>query len=468
MQFSLWNFKEWFGQKGIDLSYQITGNAPSISMLSLSPDLSEKDSALILPGDELEDCSGFNSVMIQGNNRILFPIASSIEIANQGNAMIQHFSEWERKLFDGVMDDWPVSRLFQTIQEEFPFPFALILPGGSVHHRSKDWNISLKEANRQTVLQAALKSPENAPVCRTFRFDLSRSYLVGTVMNGNKPVAVLTAYEDTFRFQPGHITLFYFIIEMIQTYLRFHTELTPTTHPLAGWFQHAIEMKDQESLTLPTELNDLAWSEDDYYQIAAVGLHGDQPASTLSDLYYRFSSVSICCAIRENILLILLHYGNIYPKYNRFELTKNISNHGISSGLSLPFRGLLQFRTYQNQAIRVLSQAQSIGAHLIRIEDHLIDHLKEACQEIPEVHTLIHPDILALEREDSLCNEHLIETLYTYYIQGQSSAKASQTLFIHRNTLRNRLDHIQKILSIDLEKAEARRQYMISLLLCSE
>ncbi|MCQ2499832.1 MAG: helix-turn-helix domain-containing protein [Lachnospiraceae bacterium] len=465
MNFSLWNFKEWFDCLGIDLSYRITDNTPSISMLSFSP-AEEKESAWILPGYQLNDSSGFNSVLIHGNDRILFPVASTIEVNNQGNRMIRHYTKWENSLMECIMQDGSLSDLFTLIQKEFPFPFVLMLPGGSIHSKSKDCKQSLKEKNRQQILQAALNAPGNTPVCRTFMFDPTRSFLFGSIMNGTKPIAVLTAYEENHRFQPGHITLFYFIREIIQTYLDFHTEVTPATHPLSRWFQQTIEA-EEKALQLPQELTELNWKEDDCYQIMAIGLQADRPPVELSDLYYRYASLSVCCAVHQNTLFVLSHYEKILPANNELRYSSPAATSNICCGLSLPFHGLTRMQYYLKQAQVVLSLAQTSGKHLLRMEDQLVGHLLRQCQNIPEARSMIHPDILALEREDRQNNEHLIQTLYAYFVQGQSSAQTSKVLFIHRNTLRNRLDRIQRFLTFKLDTEEARDQYLISLILCN-
>lgn len=53
MNFSLWNFKEWFERQGIDLSYMISDNTASISMLSTTDSASEGrlGCALVQPGN---------------------------------------------------------------------------------------------------------------------------------------------------------------------------------------------------------------------------------------------------------------------------------------------------------------------------------------------------------------------------------------------------------------------------------
>ena len=65
MKFSLWNFRDWYEKHDIDLSYMITENNVSISMLSTDVDASEGrlGCALVLSGDQLTDCTGLRSAL---------------------------------------------------------------------------------------------------------------------------------------------------------------------------------------------------------------------------------------------------------------------------------------------------------------------------------------------------------------------------------------------------------------------
>ena len=61
--------------------------------------------------------------------------------------------------------------------------------------------------------------------------------------------------------------------------------------------------------------------------------------------------------------------------------------------------------------------------------------------------------------------DELLKTLYTYYICGNSVTRASDSLFIHRNTMHLRLKKIHSILSGDPDDPRTAEQYLLSLLL---
>ena len=55
-----------------------------------------------------------------------------------------------------------------------------------------------------------------------------------------------------------------------------------------------------------------------------------------------------------------------------------------------------------------------------------------------------------LEKYDNVNGSFLEETLFSYYMNGFNTVKTAEALYIHRNTLLNRLDRIEELLEIEL------------------
>jgi DNA-binding PucR family transcriptional regulator len=60
-----------------------------------------------------------------------------------------------------------------------------------------------------------------------------------------------------------------------------------------------------------------------------------------------------------------------------------------------------------------------------------------------------------LERADAQRGSKLLATLIAYYACGGSVAQAAEALFLHRNSVRYRLDHIRALLGLDIDHPEA-------------
>lgn len=59
--------------------------------------------------------------------------------------------------------------------------------------------------------------------------------------------------------------------------------------------------------------------------------------------------------------------------------------------------------------------------------------------------------LLPLARGDEARGGKLAATLLAYYANGASVSKAAEQLFLHRNSVRYRLDHVRALLGFDID-----------------
>jgi PucR family transcriptional regulator, purine catabolism regulatory protein len=60
--------------------------------------------------------------------------------------------------------------------------------------------------------------------------------------------------------------------------------------------------------------------------------------------------------------------------------------------------------------------------------------------------------LLPLEREDSARGSNLAETLRAYYACGARVDKTADAIFLHRNSVRYRLDRVRSLLGLDIDQ----------------
>ncbi len=467
MKFSLWTFKEWFDRRGIELSYMINHTDAGITAISSSEQQMEDPvrCAAVLPGDSVYDISGFHSVLQYDRDRILFPTASPAEVWNLGNEMIAYYNDWEMTLLETVQNCHSLYDLFIAAQREFPFPFALLLKNGTVYQKTDDYDLELHEQAVQMIVKSAEKQTESEPVCRTFLFHPMQTILAVPVMSGQKPEAVLIAYQKGQRMQPGYFPVFQAIAGAIQRYLQFYAELPQAAHPLSGWFYQILYPDERPVSELIPRLEEARWHSDDYFRIFCIDAKAGFPPSVLQEISAQVRDASHCCIFVKNGLAVLEHLGSEYPAEPASFITGIRSIRECRVGISLVFHPLELAPDYFRQASWALHRAMLLGLDVLDIRTCLSEYLLEMCRDLPERRSLIHPDILRLAEADADKHDDLMHTLYTYYIYGHSVTRASEVLFIHRNTLRQRLNKISTFLSSDLDDPAAEKQYLLSLVL---
>ena len=73
-----------------------------------------------------------------------------------------------------------------------------------------------------------------------------------------------------------------------------------------------------------------------------------------------------------------------------------------------------------------------------------------------------HPGVVALTRHDNENNDNLRDVLYFYLMNGRSVSATADRLYLHRNTIMNKIKKIQSMLNLDLEDRHVRQRLIFS------
>jgi len=147
------------------------------------------------------------------------------------------------------------------------------------------------------------------------------------------------------------------------------------------------------------------------------------------------------------------------------ELSSTILKDQYSIGISLPFYQQKDVFSRYRQTMFALAQCSS-QAGIYRLEDFAYAHIISMLQAAGSDIELYHPALSLLENYDRLHQSKLHETLYCYLSHERNSVKAADELRIHRNTMRNRLLMIERLLpDIDLDDAKVRQHIILSYLI---
>jgi purine catabolism regulator len=87
----------------------------------------------------------------------------------------------------------------------------------------------------------------------------------------------------------------------------------------------------------------------------------------------------------------------------------------------------------------------------------MIDH--------PELERFYEENLAPLERYDQEYESELVSSLRVYLAQGANLNSAARALFVHRHTLRYRLEQIAEILKADIDSQEILLNLQIAFLI---
>ncbi len=166
-------------------------------------------------------------------------------------------------------------------------------------------------------------------------------------------------------------------------------------------------------------------------------------------------------AMEQNASLILF-----YPTEQKKEmkalfqlLLSNYKNAYIAVGNS--YSDVLKYRESYNQAVQALRFLSVTKDKQIMFYDELgLLKLLNDDENGKMIKEYIHDFLLPLKSYQKKYSVDLIESLNVYQECNFNIAQASQKLFIHRNTLLQRLDKIANLLEIDFNDFNVRREIM--------
>ena len=153
--------------------------------------------------------------------------------------------------------------------------------------------------------------------------------------------------------------------------------------------------------------------------------------------------------------LLLLAYAPDEAGFDTLtvKLAHFFSVHKLRCGVSNPFRSLSDLRGYCGQAAAALEQAAEDGLFFYRdiMLEQMLSHIPAEQTEY-----LISPDVFRLAEADTRFSFSATDTLKTYLECGCNLIRTAERLFLHKNTLLYRLNHIKSIIRCDLNDADER------------
>ena len=166
--------------------------------------------------------------------------------------------------------------------------------------------------------------------------------------------------------------------------------------------------------------------------------------------------------------------GNLDFDYE--QLDRILENYNGYAGISHASRHVTRFRTLyllSTATIRIgrTLHRKTLSKRLFIYEDYSMYYIIDLCaQKYIDTHHhndliyLIHPSILKICRYDAEHNTNLRDVLYYYLLCGCNLGRTAQIMYMHRNTVLNKLNKINEIAEIPLEDGYTQQRMIMSCL----
>ena len=171
-------------------------------------------------------------------------------------------------------------------------------------------------------------------------------------------------------------------------------------------------------------------------------------------------SVSYLSLLQQRIVRVLVVVGGtpvdevksiLRGLCDRLEI---VTGSRVAAGCSGPALGLARVRAAMNQGTEALQHALAVPGDGARLFEELPRALRLNGQD-PEAMTALHERfIVPLVRHDEIHHTLLVSTLRAWFTFHLSAHLTADSLLVHRNTLRKRLQRIEAILDVDLDSMD--------------
>lgn len=255
--------------------------------------------------------------------------------------------------------------------------------------------------------------------------------------------------------------------EMIATHLK--RLLTKNRDLFAGSPVHRILLDLLHGIPLPEEmiresLKSTPSLADSLFQLFCVDMEAQEDHQLAS--YYasllkqQFPDAPLISVILNEQLVVLIYGENEVSLDSLIvELNYFFTTHHLRCGASNPFRKLSVLLGHYRQGLAALGKDREEG--VIFYQDIMLDHLISYVPE-EQIPYLISSDIARIQKAENDFSFSLQETLRTYLACNCNLNRAAELMFVHKNTLLYRMNHIRSIIRCDLNDPDERLLLMLS------
>ena len=273
--------------------------------------------------------------------------------------------------------------------------------------------------------------------------------------------------------------------------------LAPDTEDLySSFWKHVKEAKVRDYVNTASYLSRLPHPVMSYLSVIVIHHYTDKNNSVYTDdLYSSGLTSQVLNALRAfftnaNILFdpetkeyIVLYsqstpdsYSFYYPlhDFSYLKFSDLLQKYHLHAGVSNSGRAVEHLYTQYLNARNALSMGESMrtAPHIPNIYHHteyVFSNILHFC--LPEflrqyghdnIVYLVHPATVELQRYDAENNTNLLDTLHAYLNNGHSINDTAEAMFLHRNTVSNRLKKIKEITSLSVENPQVQDALLTS------
>lgn len=232
-----------------------------------------------------------------------------------------------------------------------------------------------------------------------------------------------------------------------------------------------LEGRIKDENTCRSRCKALHWNAGENFRVFTIGPKGENTGSLGELLGMGLQQLSellpkaVCFRYGSRLKLLVPTAENFALDGRLFDdIISWLKQSGFEAGVSRTTTLLTEIAHANRQSEKALAMGQVLKSEdiLFFYDKYSIYDLLESCADHMDIMRFCHSAVFTLADYDRLHQTALLETLRAYLYTGKNVAEASAKLYIHRNTMNNRLQKINDLICTDLEDSENIFHLMLS------
>ena len=401
---------------------------------------------------------------------------------NQLTGIFWYYQDLESRILRQLMDNTPLQELISFGETLFRNPLVLLDAGFSLLFKSSkaplpDWELSGSghaptlpaDTAEQIRLSSEFRTREHHSGLFALSNEILSSHALFVQLQRDHLVFYFGVLETERPMTDAYRHLLLFFSEFVLYALRSRRFSNTGTMYLEKLLSRMLLKEKVEPVQINRQLRALQWRINDRYLCFVLEL----------DLWNRkdIDSYSICRMVENKfpdtyaffyadqiVCVVNLEHAGLQQDIFLHLLAPYVRDQLFRTGISYEFQDFYAFPSFYQQALAALEfgkqKAPDVWFH--RFDRYALDYFTRYGTSRMHANHLCHPDLIRLYRYDQENRTNLLMTLRAYLQCGQNATTTAAELYIHRNTLYQRMTKIESLIQGNLSDPSTRLYMQIS------
>ena len=462
MDIYLHNIWDGFRKQGIDVGVWAPGNY-CVRRVEKHKQKEPMEEGVLYVGGGNDD-GGMETILVCAAGKLEVQNGDGEYVFNTVLGIMQYYEDWERQLISAALEQDSLQEMADLGERMFDCSVLLLDENNAPMIRSRN------AADIQEIYRYLSRHGEDIiPIDAEFGYagepERRRApgeilAFMGDIWYKEEIIGKVFLYDCGHMIQNGRMYLLKSFMYILESFILLNPEKYSNTSRAERFLKQAVSGTLSEWFRLEREAERLHFEKGDCLSVFVVDFQSDSGKTGLYHNTLRGMGYTLI-AVKQDQYIALLVDRTREPYMERIVLNLARSLEcRISAGESGLFMDMSSVRDYYRQAQTVLEYAKRAGREYLNFSEIVCQEAERCLEGNPLLETLEHPDIGKLRDYDREHGTAYLDTLNMLLFFGGNRAHILETLGIHGNTLRYRVQKIRELLSGDPEDPVYRRLLM--------